>query len=934
MHIKQQNTCPRYIYKIHSERLRKARWRLNLPLVEARKNDEIIALADSQVLRWLDELNGIEDADERAREIRREIRRLRKADNTAENRREIKKLYQKLDAIQFKPDYMCLIIDKEKDYWRACEGFSINGLEYRRLLGTNGGIKNSTIVFISARHIEEIRRRIDNGRNLNQKLVPAKLEAYKALACSASIPVSWPKGILVVKDFETVFHEDTIYLTDENDGEPIMEEHPDTEIHLDGSDGFGMMLPSLAERWSEELGLDYVMSGCNTRLSFEKGMIFTFDFVDFAEKVAGTYEVQDVWGEVHDIREIELVFTESMLKLWDGYASIEQYLECCHENGYTVCVTKVTPKQLENQRTLNYQFIQSYRLTDDEIEELIRPTVDEIQGVLGMDWAKTVLFLAGAGVGQSNLEAMKPGLAKAIMADRQVLEDPFVRGSVYQLIRNRINEAKVGVLNVHGNYSIVSGDPYGLCQSMFGMEVTGILKAGELYNRYWADCSAEKAAAEHGTDGIAADEVVCFRAPMSVHNNIRRMRVCQSDEAMYWYRYNTTGTILNCWDTTTAALNGMDFDGDLVMLTDNPVLVKNCRQLPTIMCIQRKAAKVVPSVEETIRSNIAAFGDEIGKTTNWITSMYEVQAGFKPGSPEFEELEYRTKVGQLIQQNVIDKAKGIVAKPMERTWHDRHAVNQIEDEEKQRFYRSIVADRKPYFMRYIYPDLMKDYRNYIRKTDGAALREFKMTVEELRSLPYSELTDRQKDFLRYYDLGMPVGMGDCVMNRICRRFEEEFDGYVGKFSDTADFDPAVLKGDAEYKQHQYYTLKKLYSEYTSKQRRFVLYAKANVVEEDEIVASMNALFQEFVRQCHEVCQNDTALCNIMVDLLYRKSATKRLLWMMCGETIIENLLDKNGRVMAVPVQVRGGEIEYGGEQYTIDYRTIDSVEDVYEYYSE
>lgn len=217
----------------------------------------MIALADSQVLRWLDELNGIDDADARAAQIRREIWKLRKADNTAENRRAIKKLYQKLDAIQFKPDYMCLIIDKEKDYWRACNGFSINGIGYRRLLGTNGGIKNSTIVFVSERHIDEIRRRIDNGRDMNQKLVPAKLEAYKALACSASVPVSWPNGILVVHDFETVFHEDTIYLTDENDGEPIMEYRKDTEIHLDGCDGCGLMLPSLAERWSEELGLDY-----------------------------------------------------------------------------------------------------------------------------------------------------------------------------------------------------------------------------------------------------------------------------------------------------------------------------------------------------------------------------------------------------------------------------------------------------------------------------------------------------------------------------------------------------------------------------------------------------------------------------------------------------------------------------------------------------
>lgn len=853
-------------------------------------------------------MNGIVDADERAAEIKREIIKLRKAENSIENRKTIRQLYQKLDTIQFKPDYMCLIIDKEKDYWRACDGFSINGISYKRLLGTNGGIKNSTIVFISERHIDEIRRRIDNGRDTNKQLVPAKLEAYKALACSASVPVSWPHGILVVKDFETVFHEDIIYLSDENEGEPLMELRKDAKIKLDGCDGCGLMLPSLAERWSDELGLDYVMSGCNTRLSFEKGMIFTFDFLDFAENVAGTYMVKDVWGNEVDIRQVELVFTESMLKLWDSYQNIKHYIECCKENGYTLCVTKVTPKSLENHRSLNYQFIQSYKMTDDDIDELIAPTMEELNGVLGGDWVKTVLFLAGVGVGDADPEKMKPGIAKAIMTDRRVLDDPFVKASIYQLIRNRIDEAKVGVLGVHGNYSIISGDPYALCQSIFGMEVTGLLKAGEIYNKYWVDNGKE--------------DLVCFRAPMSVHNNIRKVHPCLSEEAAYWYRYNTTGTIFNCWDSAPNALNGADFDGDLVMLTDNPVLVRRHSELPTIICAQRKAKMIVPGEEDTIRANILAFGNEIGKTTNWITSMYEVQSHFKPDSEEYRALEYRTRVGQLLQQNVIDRAKGIIAKPMPREWHDRHAVNQIEDDDTRSFYRSIVADRKPAFMRYIYPDLMKEYKTYIRKSDGAALREFRVGVDELRALPYSELTERQKDFLRYYDLGMPVGVGDCVMNRICRKFEEAYDGFVGRVSASSEFDTTLYKSNAVYKQHRYYTVKRLYEEYSRRLKEYMAYANSNSVDQDEVFVFNHSIYDEFRRECATVCSCDAELVNILIDIWYEKSTTKRLLWGTFSEQLVQNLLDKNDGVLSVPVLADDGEIEYCGEKFTVITKTV------------
>jgi hypothetical protein len=183
---------------------------------------------------------------------------------------------------------------------------------------------------------------------------------------------------------------------------------------------------------------------------------------------------------------------------------------------------------------LNYQFIQSYDLSDDEIEELIAPTINEIKDVLHGDWRKTVLFLKGIGMNESNIDRLDDDFVKAIMIDNRMIDDPFIQNAVYQLIKNRIDEAKVGVLKVHGNYSIVSGDPYALCQSMFGLEVTGLLKSGEIYNKYWRDYGSEKLA--------------CFRAPMTCHNNIRLVHPVHSHEADYWYQYMKTCTIFNAWD--------------------------------------------------------------------------------------------------------------------------------------------------------------------------------------------------------------------------------------------------------------------------------------------------------------------------------------------------------------------------------------------------
>lgn len=902
--IGKQLVCQKYIYKIHSSRLRKERWKLTLPIDEARRNDEVISLADSQMLRWIDELNGITDADAKAHEIKTQIRRLRREKNSPQNKRAIRQLYKDLDTLQFKPDYLCLIIDREKDYYRACRGFSINGIRYKRLLGTNGGIKNSTIVFVSERLSAELRRRVENGRDASKELVTAKLEAYKALTCSASTPVSLPRGVLVVDDAETEFDSDILYLTDEGDGEPLMEARRGEHIKVDASDGFGIMLPSLAARWSEELGLDYVVSGVNTRFSFEKGMIFTFDFIDFAEKIAKSYIVKDAWGDDVDIRNVEIILTTSMVKLWDSYKSCQDYVDTSVANGYTFGIAKTCPKELESERTLNYQFIQSYDLSDDDIDELIAPTMEEIRDVLGGDWRKTVLFLKGAGINEDNISRLDNDFIKAVMIDRRMLDDAFVQNSIYQLIRNRINEAKVGVLKVHGNYSIVSGDPYLLCQSMFGMEKTGLLKAGEIYNQYWADCGASKLA--------------CFRAPMTCHNNIRLVHPVSTDAARYWYQHMNTATVFNNWDTATAALNGCDFDGDMVMLTDNRILVEKLRPLPALMCAQRKAAKRISSEDDFIRSNIESFGNDIGQTTNWVTSMFEVRSRFSPGSDEYSTLSYRIRCGQLYQQNAIDKAKGIVCKPMPKDWHDRRAASKIEDDEERDFYRSIVADKKPYFMRYIYPALMKQYNTYIKNTDRNALREFQMTVAELQALRDDELTDRQREFLKYYDNRMPVGTGDCVMNKICRRFEDAFGGYIGKHNAAVRFDYHFMRSDAEYTPKQFSAVKRLRDDYNRRLSSYAVFADYERVDEYDSFAALSMMNDEFRRECSVICPDSRALCNVILDICYTKSSTKRFAWSMCGDDIIHNLLSSHDGIISYPVPDASGEFEYCGERFAVE----------------
>ena len=108
---------------------------------------------------------------------------------------------------------------------------------------------------------------------------------------------------------------------------------------------------------------------------------------------------------------------------------------------------------------------------------MIAPTVDEIKGILSDDYRKTILYTKGIGLNENNIQHLDNSFATALMIEPEMKKDPYIKNQIYTMIRKRIDDAKVGVLKVPANYSLVSGDPYSLCQSMFGLEVTGLLKA-------------------------------------------------------------------------------------------------------------------------------------------------------------------------------------------------------------------------------------------------------------------------------------------------------------------------------------------------------------------------------------------------------------------------------------------------------------------------
>ena len=924
--MSKQQKLQQYIYKLDSSLLELKHWDLKLPLDQARRMDGVVvALADSQILSWINEINDIQDYDLKAREVKRQIKFLKKQEVTPANKAKISELYRELYRLQFRDDYVCVVMKNNTHYKRANQGFKINGINYKRLLCTTGGVKMSTVVYVSERVQPELKKRLANNHNPNVPLVPAKYSAYEALAASGSNVVSWPLGsdatipggTIVVKDCMTRFIADVIDVDDSNyPNEPLVELKRDQEFDNDASDGCGIMTVELAKRWNGELcgNFDKPLCGCNLRNSFLKGMVFPFDIVAFAEQVNGAsednpegYLVEDVWGVKRDIRDVELVVTESQLKLWDCYSSWEDYYAACIENKYTFRVAKTASdyEDMDEVRQLNYQFIAPLRLNEDDVKDLVKPTVDEISDILGGDYRKSLVYLCGSKLNDDSIPYTDV-VARAIMLEPTLIGDDYIQNRIHRMIKRRIVDAKIGVLDVRGNFQILSGDLYALAQSMFGLPVTGLLKAGEIYSKFWL--------------GRNVDQVLCYRAPMSNEHSIVRQNICNSPETQYWFQYMESIAIVNAWDTMPAALNGFDFDGDLLFTTDNEALMRRQVNLPALRCIQHKAKKEIISEENLIQSNINGFGSQIGQITNRCTSMTSLMANYTEDDEEYKVLKYRTQCMQAVQQAEIDKAKGIKTYPMQKSWYMLNECKQSDEysdeyNEKMEFYETICAHKKPYFFGYNYPSLMKEYRETTNRATTNARQKFRMELDDMIcAYQNGEATLEQKIFVERFLRSLKLDNSKSTCNMICWEIEKTFDGNKCFYSDKVDL-YGLLRSDNTYESA---LLNKVIKECKKSEQKYaircVIEALLNKNEFEEVDEYYNVDF-DMDAILSEICNNEEMLCDLLLDYCYKYNGNKEILWNVAGETLLARL--SQGRKLYYPAVDLDGDFKVQGKCYSM-----------------
>lgn len=249
---------------------------------------------------------------------------------------------------------------------------------------------------------------------------------------------------------------------------------------------------------------------------------------------------------------------------------------------------------------------------------------------------------------------------------------------------------------------------------------------------------------------------------------------------------------------------------------------------------------------------------------------------------------------------------------MPKTWYVKSANRIKEDDSdeiiaKKEFYNRICSNKKPYFFMYNYTNLKTEYKNYESEADFVTTVKFGKHINEL--LNSEDLTQEEAEYIKFFYKYAPLDCSPGTINRICWQLERIFDNQ-DEIKDNL-FDYSILKSGIQYSKQNYNQVKCIYEEYKKTTKRIA----QELNEGEEFSTCMQNAIDAFKEQCEALCIPNKELCDIVLDICYLSNNSKQFAWDICGDIIVENLLEKNNNELFFPIKDESGDIEFRGDKF-------------------
>lgn len=473
-------------------------------------------------------------------------------------------------------------------------GFSFEGEHYIYVFSSAGQIKDKKLVFIKKSKYEDVQGKLFAG--ITDEIVNAKggistnkLIAYKALSASSSVP--WTEfdidKAIVVKDFDHILKNRTVDYIDKN----YNIERKQLDLVNPVVDGCGMMLSSISDK------------NIQFRAPFFKGLLSIFDFKGFIVEHNASPIVTDAWDKEWDVLEddIQVIFTTSQFKLWKYVDSWDEYKKNFKEYKSEFSIVDIEVDTFENKR-MSYQMLQTlYKMPQSDLEKVASYTKDIINNA--SNDTKSMLEFIGISEGKEYAQPWQ----QALLLDNSLINDAHFKKMVKDKKSQMIRDGRAGKLIIpNTKRTYIIPDLFAFSQHLFGLEVNGLLRDGEVSCKLYEDNK----------------ELDVLRDPhLGLEHCVRLNKV--NDDIAKWFTTNGIYTSVN--DSISTQLM-FDVDGDQALICSDETIVKNAKEHMTDvvpLSFEMGVAEAKDFNSENVVSGLkSAFSKNIGGISNKITKIW------------------------------------------------------------------------------------------------------------------------------------------------------------------------------------------------------------------------------------------------------------------------------------------------------------------------
>lgn len=437
-------------------------------------------------------------------------------------------------------------------------GFTCGDVRYCRWKRSSGSSRVGKCLFIDEQLFPRMHKwemcglRVEEGDPVDL----AALESYISLTSSSIITTLHlePKNILVISDWKSEFEDDVISVYEQNGriaAKPVRQ-----KIVNNIFDGQGLLDSSLFTGMLDGKGMALL------RNLFFKSCCFNCNIQKwFADN--GITSVEQLNGETlaEDISDIKLITTPSSIK-YLKFGKLKEWLSRIETEFGVVKTDKPSHIMGGDMTQTHYQLINTLQLTKSEVAEFLKPMFDYMTLIkIRPSVLKFHIHYALPQTFSYDAVDTKNEIVYKLMS----INEKFCETKMYadfrdDVLKSMVKHIKLGKVWVNGTYATLLGNPIEMLQHTIA-KFTGVavLPVGCVHSTRFPD----------------GERLLGSRSPHVSMSNVwvpRNHRLKEIDEY-----FNLTPEILcvnSIGENILNTLSGCDFDGDAVLLTDNPTLIR------------------------------------------------------------------------------------------------------------------------------------------------------------------------------------------------------------------------------------------------------------------------------------------------------------------------------------------------------------------------